>query len=76
MLLYLKNNIFKQLQTTFFSKITEAIVVKFHLKNGQTPGFQNHKFELGQESKMSAITKNCKNIEISFFFETNRYNWL
>ena len=29
----------KQLQTTFFSKTTKAIVVKFHLKYDQTPGF-------------------------------------
>ena len=55
-LLYLKvaylNN-FKQL----FSKTTEAIVVKFHLKYDQTPEFQNYKFGLGQESKMAAVTK-------------------
>ena len=42
-LLYLKiayfNN-FKQL----FSKTTEGIVVKFHLKYDQTLGFQNYKF--------------------------------
>ena len=37
-----KNNIFKQL---LFSKTTEAIVVKFYLKN--------YKFGLGQESKMA-----------------------
>ena len=49
---------FKQLQKTFFSKTTEAIVVKFHLKYDQTPGFQNYKFGLGQESKMAAVTKN------------------
>ena len=40
MLLYLKIT-FKQLQITFFSKTTEAMVVKFHLKYDQTPGFQN-----------------------------------
>ena len=38
---------FKQLQTNIFSKTTEAIVVKFHLKYDQTPGFQNYKFGLG-----------------------------
>ena len=74
-LLYLKiaylNN-FKQL----FSKTTEAIVVKFHLKYDQTPGFQNYKFGLGQESKMAAVTKNSKTIKINFFSETIRYNWL
>ena len=48
---YLNN--FKQ----FFSKTTEAIVVKFHLKYDQTPGFQNYEFGLGQESKMAAVTK-------------------
>ena len=66
MLLYLKIT-FKQLQTTFFSKTTDAIVVKFYLKYDQTPGFQNYKFGLGQESKMAAITKNSKNIKINFF---------
>ena len=59
-----------------FSKTTKAIVVKFHLKYDQTPGFQNYKFGLGQESKMAAITKNSKNIRINFFSETIRYNWL
>ena len=76
-LLYLKiayflNN-FKQL---FFSKTTEAIVVKFHLKYDLTPGFQNYKFGLGQESKMAAVTKNSKTIKINFFSGTIRYNWL
>ena len=71
-----KNNIFKQLQTIFFSKTPEAIVVKFHLKYDQTPGFQTYKFRLGQESKMAVITKNCKNIKINFFSGTIRYNWL
>ena len=52
-----KNSIFKQLQTTFFSITTEAIVVKYHLKYDQTPGFQNYEFGLGQESKMAAVTK-------------------
>ena len=64
MLLYLKitylNN-FKQL----FSKTTEAIVVKFHLKYDQTPRFQNYKFGLGQESKMAAVTKNSKTYKSS-----------
>ena len=49
---YLNN--FKQL---FFSKTTEAIVVKFHLKYDQTPRFQNYEFGLGQESKMATVTK-------------------
>ena len=75
-LLYLKIAYFKQLQTTFFSKITEAIVVKFHLKYDQTPGFQNYEFGLGQESKMAAVTKNSKTIKINFFSGTIRYNWL
>ena len=79
MLLYVaisKNNIFKQLQTTFFLKPLKAIVVKFHLKYDQTPGFQNYKFGLGQESKMATVTKNSKNIKINFFSATIRYNWL
>ena len=74
-LLYLKiaylNN-FKQL----FSKTTEAIVVKFHLKYDQTPGFQNYEFGLGQESKMADVTKNSKTIKINSFSGTIRYNWL
>ena len=65
---YLNN--FKQL---FFSKTTEAIVVKFHLKYDQTPGFQN-KFGLGRESKMAAVTKNSKTIKINFFSGTIRFN--
>ena len=73
-LLYLKltylNN-FKQ----FFSKTTEAIAVKFHLKYDPTPGFQNYEFGLGQESKMAALIKNSKTIEINFFSGTIRYNW-
>ena len=76
MLLYLKItylNIFKQ---PFFSKTTEAIVVKFHLNYDRTPGFQNYKFGLGQESKMAAVIKNSKNIKINFFSGTIRYNWL
>ena len=67
---YLNN--FKQL----FSKTTEAIVVKFHLKYDQTPRFQNYEFGLGQESKMAAATKNSNTIKINFFSETIRYNWL
>ena len=74
-LLYLKiaylNN-FKQL----FSKTTEAIVVKFHLKYDQTQGFQNYKFGLGQEFKMAAVTKNSKTIKINFFSGTIKHNWL
>ena len=61
-----KNSIFKQLQTTFFSKTTEAVVVKFHLNYDQTPGFQNYKFGLGQESKMAAVTKNSKTMKSTF----------
>ena len=75
-LLYLKianlNN-FKQL---FFSKTTEAIVVKFHLKYDQTPGFQNYKFGFGQKSKLAVVIKNSKTILINFFSGTIRYNWL
>ena len=67
MLLYLKitfkHNFF------FYSKTTEAIV-KFHLKYDKTPGFQNYKLGLGQESKMAAITKNSKTIKINFFSRT------
>ena len=70
------HSIFKQLQTTFFSKTTEAIVIEFHLKYDQTPGFQNYKFALGQESKMAAITKNSKTIKINFFSGTIKHNWL
>ena len=69
-----KNSIFKQLQTTFFSKTTEAIVVKFHLKYDQTPGFQKYKFGLGQESKMATVTKNNKTIKINFFSGTIEHN--
>ena len=53
-------------RTAFFSKTTEAIVVKFHLKYDQTPGFQNYKFGLGQESKMATITKNSKPLKSTF----------
>ena len=52
---YLNN--FKQL---FSSKTTEAIVVKFHLKYDQTPGFQNYKFGLGPESAVTEIAKTSK----------------
>ena len=74
MLLYLKITYLNDFKQFFFSKTTEAIVLKFHLKYDQTPGFQNYKFGLGQESKMAAITKNSKNIKINFFSGTIRYN--
>ena len=57
---------FKQLQTTFFSKTTKAIVVKFHLKYDQTPGFQNYKGlgsikgVLGLMSKISFTLSNYR----------------
>ena len=70
MLLYLKitylNN-FKQL--FFFCKTTEAFV-EFHLKYDKTPGFQNYKLGLDQESRMATITKNSKTIKINFFSRT------
>ena len=75
-LLYLKIAYLNNFKQLFFSKTTEAIVVKFHLKYDQTPGFQNYKFGLRQESKMAAITKNSKTIKINFFSGTIRYNWL
>ena len=75
MLLYLKIT-FKQLQTTFFSKTTETIVVKFHSKYDQTPGSQDYKFWLGLASKIAAVTENSKNIKINFISRTIRYNWL
>ena len=50
----------------FFSKTTEAIVVKFHLKYDQTPGFQNYEFGLGQESKMASTTKIAKPSKSTF----------
>ena len=71
-----KNSIFKQLQTTFISKTTEAIFVKFYLKYDQTPGFQNYKFGLGQKSKIAVVSKNSKIIKINFFSGAIRYNWL
>ena len=43
-LLYLKVAYLNNFKQLFFSKTTEAIVVKFHLKYDQTPGFQNYKF--------------------------------
>ena len=64
------------LRALLFFKTTEAIVVKFHLKYDQTPGFQNYKFGLCQESKMAAVTKNSKNVKTNFFSGTVRYNWL
>ena len=74
-LLYLKIAYLNNFKQLFFSKTTEAIV-KFHLKYDQTPGFQNYKFGLGQESKMAAVTKNSKTIKIKFLSGTIRYNWL
>ena len=59
---YLNN--FKQL--FFLKPLSEAIVVKFHLKYDQTPGFQNYKFGLGQESKMAAVTKIAKQSKSTF----------
>ena len=75
-LLYLKLAYLYNFKQLFFSKTTEAIVVKFHLKYDQTPGFQNNEFGLGQESKMAAVTKNSKTIKINFFSGTIRCNWL
>ena len=75
-LLYLKIAYLYNFKQLFFSKTTEAIVVKFHLKYDQTPGSQNYEFGLGQESKMAAVTKNSKTIKINFFSITIRYNWL
>ena len=75
-LLYLKIAYLNNFKQLFFFKTTEAIVVKFHLKYDQTPGFQNYEFGLGQESKMAANTKYRKTIKINFFSRTIRYNWL
>ena len=75
-LLYLKIAYLYNFKQLFFSKTTEAIFVKFHLKYDQTPGFQNYEFGLGQESKMAAVTKNSKTIKINFFSGTMRHNWL
>ena len=58
--LYLRKAYLNNLLQLFFSKTTEAIIVKLHLKYDQTPGFQNYKFGLGQETKMAAVTKNSK----------------
>ena len=65
-LLYLKIAYLNNFKQLFFSKTTEAIVVKFHLKYDQTPGFQNYEFGLGQESKMAAVTKNRKPSKSTF----------
>ena len=69
-LLYLKIVYLNKFKQLFFSKTTEAIVVKFHLKYDQTPGFKNYKFGLGQESKMATVTKSSKTIKINFFSGT------
>ena len=74
MLLYLKITYLNNFKQLFFWT-TGAIVVKFHLKYDQTPGFQNYKFGLAQESKMAAVMKNSKNIKINFFSGNFRYNW-
>ena len=65
-LLYLKIAYLNNFKQLFFSKTTEAMIVKFHLKYDQTPGFQNYEFGLGQESKMAAVTKNSKTIKSTF----------
>ena len=75
-LLYLKVAYLYNFKQLFFSKTTEAIVVKYHLKYDQTQGFQNYEFGLGLESKMAAVTKNSKTIKLNFFSGTARYNWL
>ena len=64
-LLYLKTAYLNNFKQLFFSKTTEAIVVKFHFKYDQTAGFQNYKFGLGQESKMAAVTINSKTIKMA-----------
>ena len=66
MLQYLKITYLNNFEQLLFSKTTEAIVVKFYLKYGQTPGFQNYKFGLGQEFKMAAITKIAKTSKSTF----------
>ena len=71
-----ENNIFKHFQTTFFSKASIPIVVKFQMKHDQTSEFQNYKIGSGQESMMAAVTKNSKNNKINFFFRTIRFFWL
>ena len=66
-----ENNIFQQLQTTFPLKPFAPIVVKFHMKHDQTPGFPNYKIGSGQESKNAAVSKNSKKkIKIHFFSRT------
>ena len=65
-LLYLKIAYLNNFKQLLFSKTTKAIVVKFHLKYDQTPGFQNYKFGLGQESKRATITKNSNTIKSTF----------
>ena len=65
-LVYLKIAYLNNFEQLFFTKTTEAIVVKFHLNYIQTPGFQNYKLGLGQESKMAAVTKNSKTIKSTF----------
>ena len=59
-----KNNIFKQLQTIFFSKTNAPIIVQFHMMHDMTPEFQNCKIGSDQGSKMAAITKYSKNNKI------------
>ena len=65
-MLYLKIAYLYNFKQLFFSKTTEAIVVKFLLKYDQTPGFQNYEFGLGQESKMAAVTKHRKPSKSTF----------
>ena len=66
---YLNN--FKQL----FLFIIAQIVVKFQMTHDRTPGYQNCKIELGQESKIADVTKNREK-KINFFSRTIKYNWL
>ena len=68
-LLYLKIAYLYNFKQLFFSKTTEAIVVKFHLKYDQIPGFQNYEFGLGQESKMATVTENSKPSKSTFSLE-------
>ena len=69
-----KNSIFKTTPNNFISETIASIVVKFHMKHDQTPGFQNCKIGSGQESKMAAVTKN--NHKINFLSGTTGYIWL
>ena len=71
-----ENNIFLQIQTTFFSKTIAPIVVKFHMKHDQTLGSQKYKIWSGRISKMAAVTKNSKNNNINFCSRTTGYFWL